>query len=242
MKKPKRMRGLSDMELTALLESLPEGLALVDDTGELAWANRLARRQLALRATTGCGDRAGAALAVLVERLVAEMPPWRDEQDARWTVMDGAEIEVSLRRLWASHVAVRLTAPVELSRAPYVDSDPTAPSPWQLIVAERMLEQSAFGLVVANPNGGIDWMNAQAHRLLGGATPRMGRDARRRVTRAARHVAGGRLTGPIRMHLDLATRVVDALFWSVAPGMAGVLFDDDVEPMKTAFWRERLIA
>jgi PAS domain-containing protein len=242
MKKPKRMRGLSDVELSALLESLPKGLGLIDDSGDLAWANRLARQQLALRATTSCGDRAGTPLALLVERLVAEMPPWRGEQFARWTVIDGGEVEVSLHRLWAKQVAVRLTAPLELLRTPYADDDATAPSPWQLIVAERMLEESTVGLVVANPTGGIDWMNRQAHRLLGGDTRRMGRAARRRVARAARHVADGRLAGPIRMHVELPTRVVEALFWCAAPGMAGVLFADDFESVKTPFWRERLIA
>ena len=90
-------------------------------------------------------------------------------------------------------------------------------------------------IVVANAAGRVDWMNAQAHRLLDGATRRIGRDPQREVARAARHVATGRLRAPIRMHVDLQTRLVDAVFWNVAPGLAGVLFDVGVEDMRAPF-------
>jgi PAS domain-containing protein len=241
MKKPQPMRGLSDVQLSAFVASLPEGLAVLDDVGRIVWANRFARQLLALHIITSADDPVGAALGALVAQLVGTMPPLRSEEYARWSVSDGGVVEVSLRRLSASQVALRLTAPLDLARTPYADDSATAPTPWQLIVAERMLEESAVGLVVANAAGRIDWMNPQADRLLGAASRRMGRDARRGVARAARHVASEELRAPIRMRVELPTRVVGALFWNVAPATAGVLFDDDVELVR-APWRERLIA
>jgi len=183
MKKPKAMRGLSDVQLSAFVATLPEGMAVVDDGGAVVWANRFARQLLALRATTSADDPAGSTLGALVAQLVAVMPPFRSEEFARWSVTDGGVVEVSLRRLSASQVALRLTAPLDLARTPHADDSASTPTPWQLIVAERMLEEAAVGLVVANAKGHIDWMNPQADRLLGAASLRMGHDARRGVAR-----------------------------------------------------------
>jgi PAS domain-containing protein len=242
MKKSKVMRGLSDMELLSVIESLPEGMALIDAAGRPVWANRLARRLLTLRATTSPADDVGTQLDFLIARLSAAMPPFRSEECGRWTVKGGGVVDVTLRRVWGSQVALRMLASPDLLRAAQADRAATEPSSWQLIVAERMLEESVVGLVVANEAGGIDWMNPQAHRMLGGGARHVGRDAQRDVARAARHVASCRLLGPIRMNVELPTRTVEALFWNIGPGLAGVLFEDDVEEMRAPFGRERLIA
>jgi hypothetical protein len=44
------------------------------------------------------------------------------------------------------------------------------------------------------------------------------------------------------MQVELPTRVVEALFWSVAPGLAGVSFDGEAEEARAPSWRDRLIA
>ena len=76
------MRGLSDLELSALVESLPDGLALADDRGEQLWANRRARQLAAMRAATSPADRAGTELGLLMSRFVAALPPFRGEEHA----------------------------------------------------------------------------------------------------------------------------------------------------------------
>jgi PAS domain-containing protein len=235
MKKSNVMRGLSDTQLVAVVESMPEGMALTDADGRMTWANRRARHLMSLRSTTSPQDDVGTELGVLIERLVALMPTFGNEQYARWTVTGGGVVEVVLRRIWAAQVAVRLSPSAQIARAAHGDDAAARPSTWQLIVVERLLEESAVGLVVANAAGRIDWMNPQAQRLLGGGKRRIGRDPEREVARAARHVASGRLRAPICMHVDLQTRVVDALFWNVAPGMAGVLFDESVEEVRASF-------
>jgi PAS domain-containing protein len=235
MKKANLMRGLSDMQLLAVVESMPEGMALTDADGHIAWANRWARQLMSLRATTSPQDDVGRALGVLVERLVGVMPPFRSEEYARWSAIGGGSVEVGLRRIWGSQVALRLSPSAEIARADHDDEAAPRPSAWQLIVIERLLEEAAMGIVVANAAGRVDWMNAQAHRLLECGTRRVGRDPQREVARAARHVANGRLRAPIRMHVDLQTRLVDAVFWNVAPGLAGVLFDVGVEEVRAPF-------
>ena len=235
MTKSNLMRGLSDTQLLAVVESVPEGMALTDSGGRMAWANRRARQLFWLRATTSPEDRVGTELGVLVARLIGAMPAFRNEQVARWTVIGGGSVEIGLRRMWASQVAVRLSPSAELADAAYGDVAAMTPSTWQLIVVERLLDENVVGLVVADATGRIDWMNPQAQRLLGGGKRRSGCDPLRNVARAARHVASGRLRAPIRMHVDLGTRGVDALFWNVAPGLAGVLFEDGAEDVRAGF-------
>jgi PAS domain-containing protein len=234
------LRGLSDRQLSAVIESLPEGMALLDAAGGSVWANRLARRLLALRATTSPEDTIGTELGRLIGRFVEVMPPFRDEGHARWTVAGGDVVAVTLRRVWASQVAIRLSPPPEAAGAA-ADDATVRPTALQLILAERLLEESSVGLVVANTDGRIYWMNPQAKRLLDGAAKRCGRNAQRDVARAARHVAAGRIA-PIRMRVELPTRVVEARFWNAAPGLAGVLFDDEDGEAASAFRGERLIA
>jgi PAS domain-containing protein len=241
MKKRKAMRGLSDVQLLAFIESLPAGMALVDEGGQPVWANRLARQLLPLRATTSPSDDTGTALAVLIGQLIAALPPFRTEEHVRWTVTGGGVVEATLRRMWGSQVALWLTPSVEIAQAPAARAAADALTTWQLIVAERMLEESVVGLVAADSSGAIAWMNAHARRLLGGAAKRVGRDAQRDVARAARHVADGQLVAPIRMRFDLPARSVEAQFWNVAPGLAGVRFDEEEKDAR-AFWRDRLIA
>ncbi len=242
MKKANAMRGLSDTQLGAIVGSLPEGMALFDGIGRTVWANRLARRLFALRTTTSPDDEGGTELRVLVGRLIGCMPPFRAEEYVRWTVAGGGAVEVALRRIWGGQVAARLSPSLLITRPEPVDDEDAPLSTLQLIVAERLLEEAVVGLAVANGDGRIQWMNRQAQRLLGGAQ-RIGRDAQRDVARAARHVASGQLVAPIRMHLQLATRVVDAVFWSAAPDLAGVLFDGDEEEAARAPHRhEKLIA
>ncbi|HEX4460688.1 MAG TPA: PAS domain-containing protein [Polyangia bacterium] len=235
MKKPNVMRGLSDTQLLAVVESMPEGMALTDAEGHIAWANRWARQLMSLRVTTSPEDGTGTRLGQLVERLVGVLPPFRTEEYAHWSAIGGGTVEVGLRRIWAAQVAVRLSPSAEIARADHDDEPARPPSAWQLIVIERLLEEAAMGIVVANAAGHIDWMNAQAHRLLDAGTRRIGRHPQREVARAARHVATGRLRAPIRMHVDLQTRLVDAVFWNVAPGLAGVLFDVGVEEVRAPF-------
>lgn len=228
MKPANVMRGLSDTQLWALIESLPEGMALLDGSGHTLWANRLARHVWGLRTTTSPDDRVGIPLGALIERFIDAMPPVGGDAHARWTV-DAGTVEVTLRRIWASQVAVRLSPPPDMAGTDCADDAAARPSAWQLILAERQLEEAVLGVVVANPAGRIEWMNPQAQRLLGGAHKRAGCDAKRNVARAARHVANGRLRAPIRMRVELAARAVEARFWSVGPGLAGVLFDDEEE-------------
>jgi len=242
MRKANQMRGLSDIELAALVESLPDGLALADDRGEQLWANRRARQLAAMRATTSPADRAGAELGLLMSRFVAALPPFRGEEHARWSLEGGGAVEVTLRRLWASQVALRLVPSRQVASSQYGDDGGAPLSPCQLILVERLVEEAAVGLVVADDGGHIGWMNRQAQRLLGGAPRRLGGGVERRVARAARHVASGRLPAPIRMQVELPTRVVEALFWSVAPGLAGVSFDGEAEEARAPSWRDRLIA
>ncbi|HEY2743784.1 MAG TPA: PAS domain-containing protein [Polyangia bacterium] len=234
------MRGLSDTQLVALLESFPEGIAFLDGD-RTVWANRRASALMALRATTSSDDEVGTELGVLVGRLVGAMPALRCEELAGWTVVGGGFVEVALRRMWSSQVAVRLAPSSDLVGASYAAGAAVPPTTWQLIVAEQMLEESIGGIVVANAAGRIAWMNAQAQRLLGAATRRAGGDAQRTIARAARHVARGQLGARIRMNLELPTRMLRALFWNVAPGLAGVTLDGDVAEA-AAFGRERLIA
>jgi PAS domain-containing protein len=238
MKKPKDARGLSDQQLLALIESLPEGIALVDGNGRAKWANRRARELLALRATTSPADDVGTELGALVGRLVEAMPPFRSEERVRWSVTAGGSVDVALRRMWASQSALWLSPSAEVPHLEAGDATP-APTTLQLIVAERMLEDATVGLIVANGSGAIEWMNPQARRLLGSATKRVGRDAKRDVARAARHVANGKLVASVRARLELPMRAVEARFWNVAPGLAGVLFDGEAEEARSSF---RLIA
>jgi PAS domain-containing protein len=235
MTKSNVMRGLSDTQLLAVVESMPEGMALTDAAGRMAWANRRARQLFSLRATTSPEDDVGTELGVLVARLVGVMPTFRNEEYARWAVIGGGVVEIVLRRIWASQVAVWLSPSAEIARAAHSDDAAKPPSTWQLIVVERLLDENVIGLVVADAGGRIDWMNPQAQRLLGGGKRHIGCDPQRNVARAARHVASGQLRAPIRMHVDLRTRVVDALFWNVAPGLAGVLFDDGVGEVRAPF-------
>lgn len=243
MKKSKMMRGLSDVELLALIESLPEGVALLDADGHALWGNRLARQLLAMRATTGPTDCLGTELAVLVGRLIDIMPASRIDEYARWMLASGVAVEIKLQRLWASRVALWLSTSSELERATSRDESTPAPTAKDLIVAERLLEESVVGLVVADGAGGIDWMNPQARRLLGGASKRSGRNAQRTLARAARHVAKGNLPAPlIRTQLDLETRDVEARIWSVAPGLAGVLFGEEAGELGGTFRGEAMSA
>ena len=235
MTKSSVMRGLSDMQLLAVVESMPEGMALTDAAGHVEWANRRARQLFSLRATTSPEDDVGTELGVLVARLVGVMPVFRNELSARWTVTDGGIVEINLRRTWASQVAVRLLPSADVVHSARGNDAAEPPSTWQLMVIERLLDEAAVGLVVADAAGRIAWMNPQAQRLLGGGNRHIGTDLQRNVARAARHVASGQLRAPIRMHVDLRTRIVDALFWDVAPGLAGVLFDGGNEDVRAPF-------
>jgi hypothetical protein len=219
---------LSDAELTAVIETLPEGLAIIAE-GHTVWANRLARKLSTPRVTTRPADDEGTELGELVERFVGRMPALRSEDYARWAVTDGDVVEVALRRLWSSQVAVRLSVPPELARAPGTD-DAFAPlTSCELLIVERLLDESVLGIVVADAAGHIEWINTQAHRMLGPVARRVGLDARRDLARAARHVASGILSAPVRTRVALPTRTVGARFWNVAPGLAGVLLYQDVD-------------
>ncbi|MCU1280033.1 MAG: hypothetical protein JWM53_3579 [bacterium] len=228
MKSSSTMRGLSDGQLAALIESLPEGMALFDEAAAPAWMNREARRLLSLRATLSLEDSEGAALGQLIPRLVEALPSHRSEQHARWTVEGGGVVRVVLRRIWGSQVAAWLCGPAAAEPRPLGggNGDAKTLSPMQLIVAERLLDEAVVGLAVANAAGQLRWMNQQAERLLG-CGQRIGRYAERSVARAARHLASGNLIAPVRIHLQLRTRAVDALFWNAAPQLAGVLLHEE---------------
>ena len=228
MKKPNSTWGLSDAELTATIESMPDGIALFDGDGDLLWANRRGRRLLALLASTTPGSAAGTPLALLVARLIGELP-LRGEEYARWLVDDGGVVEVALKRAWGSHIGVRLSSSFDVARTELEGATATPDGPLQIIVIERLLDEADVGVAVADGSGRIRWMNQQAQRVFG-SIRRLRHDAERDIGRAARHVAAGQLAAPIRMRLQLPTRAVEAKFWSAAPGLAGVLFvDDDVE-------------
>lgn len=228
MTKETARRGLSDEQLTAMIESLPEGLALVAE-GRVVWANRLGRRLAAWPVATEGADEEGSELGELVARFAAEQPPFRGEEQARWTLAGGVVVEVALRRLWGAQTAVRMSPPPELARSEHAEEQAMALSSYQLVLVERLLEESVFGLVVADDAGHIEWLNRQAHRMLGAVERRLGVDAGRDLARAARHVARGQLTAPVRTRLAMPSRTVAARFWSVAPGLAGVLLSEDEE-------------
>jgi PAS domain-containing protein len=229
MEKPNAQWGLSDDELTATIESLPDGFALFDEDGDLLWANRRARRLLALFVSTGAGVADGTALALLVARLVVVLSPVRRDEHARWSVEEGSGVvDVALRYGCSAHVAVRLSSSCDVARGEVAAASALPADPLQLIILERMLDEDDLGLAVANGGGQIRWMNQQAKRLFSGAT-RWHWDVERDVGRAARHVAMGKLTAPVRTRLQLPTRMVDAQFWRAGNGLAGVRFGDEHE-------------
>ena len=221
-------RGLSDQQLTAMIESLPEGLAIIAD-GRIVWANRLGRRLGAWPAAKSEGNDEDVELGELITRFAAQLPPFRGEEHARWSLAGGLVVEVGLRRLWGAQTAVRMSPPPELARAEHADEAMMELSSYQLLLLERLLEESAVGLVVTDDAGHIEWLNTQAHRMLGAVERRLGVDAGRDLARAARHVARGQLTAPVRTRLALPTHTVAACFWSVAPGLAGVLLSEEAE-------------
>jgi len=231
MKKPKAARGLSDNELAAMIESLPDGLALFDATGALTWANRRGRRLLALHATETPAVGVGSELESLIARLIGALTPVRRDEYARWAVSEGGTVDVALR-FWGAQVVARLTAPPQLARDE-IPGRAREIAPFQLIILERVLDEADIGLAVATERGRIRWMNQQAKRLFGSAR-RQQHDAERDIVRAARHVAAGELAASIRLTLQLPTRAVDAQFWAAAPGLAGVRFDDSEEMV----WQE----
>lgn len=225
MEKPRAGRTLSDTQWLAVLESLPDGIALLDGGGRVLWANGLGRWLLPLRATDP-GEPSEGELGALVRRRVALLPPLVDDERVRCAVAGGGVVDVSLRRMWGSRIALWMAASSEVPR-PQPNEVTAPPACAQLVVVERMVEDALVGVVVANDAGAIAWMNAQARRLLGEATRHIGRDAQRDVARAARHVATARLPGPIRIRFELPARGVEARFWHVGPGLAGVLFDGE---------------
>jgi PAS domain-containing protein len=223
MKQSSTVRGLSDGQLAAVVESLPEGIGLFDAEAAPVWLNREARRLLQLRTTLSPEDGAGVALESLLPRLVEAMPTWRSEQHARWTVEEGGVVGVVLRRLWGSQVAAWLSGPAaaEPGSRGRCEGPANVMSPMQIIVAERLLDEAVVGLAVTNSTGQVRWMNQQAERLLG-------HDAERTVARAARHIARRSLIAPVRLRLQLLpTRAVHTLFWNVAPQLAGVLLHEE---------------
>lgn len=227
MKTSNTQRGLSDVQLAALVESLPEGIGMLDEAAAPVWMNREARRLLGLSARLDPRDREGAALGLLIPRLVAEMPAYRTEQQARCAVEGGGVVRVLLRRAGGPQLAIWLrgSAAVDAGPARRATGERPALTPTQLIVAERLLDDAAVGLALANAAGQIRWMNRQAARLLAGGQ-RIGSDAERSVARAARHIASGTVA-PARMRLLLPNRALDALFWKPAPHLAGVLLRDE---------------
>ncbi|MCU1279865.1 MAG: hypothetical protein JWM53_3411, partial [bacterium] len=202
MKPSRPPRGLSDTQLAALVESLPEGMGLYDEAAAPLWMNRQARRLLSLRSTLNPEDTEGTSLARLLPRLIETVPTWRFEQHARWAVAGGGVVRVVLRRIWGSQLAAWLhgPAPAEQDASNDAYGAPKSLSPAQLIVAERLLDEAVVGLAVTSSAGRICWMNQQAERLLC-CGQQLGHGAQRRLARAARHVARRSLVAPVRTRL-----------------------------------------
>jgi PAS domain-containing protein len=221
-------RGLSDAQLGALVESLPEGMGMYDEAAAPVWMNREARRLMSLRSTWDPGDNEGTELGKLIPRLVAALSTTRLEQHARCTVEGDEVVRIVLRRDWGSHTSVWLhgSRAVESGSLREEVGGASPLSPGQLIVADRMLEEAVIGLAVADDYGQICWMNRQAWRLLR-CGPRTSTGAEKNVGRAARHVASGNLVAPVRLHLQLQARGLDALFWNAGPRLAGVLLHEE---------------
>src|SRR4051794_30232934 len=148
-------RGLTDAQLGALVESLPEGMGLFDEATAPVWMNREARRLASLRGWWDPEDRQGTALGLLIPGLIASMPTYRMEQHARCEVEGREIVRIVLRRVWGTQVAMWLhgSRAVESELMREEAGRAQRLTQGQLIVAERLLDEAVVGVAAANDFG-----------------------------------------------------------------------------------------
>ncbi len=108
------------------------------------------------------------------------------------------------------------------------------PGPLPLAHMECFLDWLPTGVLVADRQGELRWLNRAAANLLDGTGPRQ------ELARAARHVAAGAVAATARFRLESVGGPLRVLIWRAGAELAGIrLHREQPRAEPVAAWRER---